>query len=460
MSTESVLYFPFGLNYTHISTMTSDGATVSYADGTVCFTTGAAGSVAMVEGCLPIYVNQEPRMHVGMNAAYASPTEGLTQLVGLGSSERGVFIGYNGMDFGILYRHGGKKQHWSLTITSACTTTGYITLTLLGVAHTVPVYAGMTIGTVMYMVKQALATTPCTCFIGNTMDIATTLTGDFAALTTAVDFAATGCAGSISVTTAGVASTDHWVYEADFNSRAYVDVADVSKQDVNVYDYCFSRWSTGAIEFSMTNPVNDCKVVIHTLFPQTIDGGFNTSVPYKPYIFMNNAATCSAVSLKCLMATVSSGTPANVTTSTRFRRTFSVTAASLSAGVGAVIGCMYPDPTKMVTASISEVRINASTSAPLRVQFYANAVLSQIVTTTQHLPWSSVWANAATPTTATSVLGGLLYASSYFGTSTAEEKVLTFQQLWLVPSSSLSVVLLAPTSCTVSVEIDILWTES
>ena len=69
---------------------------------------------------------------IRFTAIFSEPSADSIQIVGLGNSEDGVFIGYNGLNFGILHRKSGETEIRKLTITETSVANDTITITLNG----------------------------------------------------------------------------------------------------------------------------------------------------------------------------------------------------------------------------------------------------------------------------------------------------------------------------------------
>lgn len=464
---DNCLFFPRGINFTHVSTAASKGASVTWSNCVLALQTGAAGSsVSIVDGILPLYLNQEPWVTVTLNAAFAPPTAGVQQLLGMGGSESGVFVGYNGLDFGLLNRSGGKRQHWVLQCANKVLTNTSITLILMDTVHTIAVTAGMDPIQVLQAVgaSSSLVNANIQCFV--CFDRVTLYTTDAFTVTSiaadSIDFGSSGLTGTLVCSIVGVPSVDSWLLAADFNAPSNYALQDIPLTNMNVFEFKFCRWSTGSLQFSMLNTHNDSMSLMHRWSPEPTMG-FNTSLPYHPHVRISNDVGCTATcTLRTSMASISSGTPSTTTNRTNFSTTFVSSNISVVAGVNTVIG-VFTNPIASAgirnrnTACINSIRINCDIPRSIRVLVTLNGTIDTLTPTQLHLPWSCI--RHAMPAAGTTVVGGLPFANLFIR-DTNPDRVIEFSQLWLVPGSHMSIsITSAADPVTVSLDADVSWSE-
>lgn len=148
---------------------------------------------------------------------WSTPAASSTVVSGFGSGESGYYFGYNGTSFGILHSTGGVREIQTFTVTAATSSGGTATFRLNGLDYTVTLATSAT--TVLTANDIARQTFPgwdveargsTVVFLANAVG---DKTGTFSiSLGTAVD-----TAGTFAETTAGVASTDTWIAQEDWN---------------------------------------------------------------------------------------------------------------------------------------------------------------------------------------------------------------------------------------------------
>ena len=151
-------------------------------------------------------------------ALFSAPVANSILVAGLGTSESGVFFGYNGTSFGILHSTGGVREVQTLTITTASTATNNYQVTLAGTSHSITatnngstVKTAYEIATGSYPGWRAEAIGSTVIFLA---DSAGNKTGTFSL---AQSGAGTPAAGSYVETNPGVAATDTWIPQASWN---------------------------------------------------------------------------------------------------------------------------------------------------------------------------------------------------------------------------------------------------
>jgi hypothetical protein len=465
------LFFPKALNLSRITTNATRTAAVTWSEGELSLSTGAVnGSTACIEGYLPLYLNQEPYVTMTINVAFAPPVDGLRQVMGMGDSGAGLFVGYNGLDFGVLHRYGGQRQHVVIKILTGCTSSGAVVFNMNDVTYTVPVGAGMTAMQIMYYISTHPALLDDNMRAYMCFDRLTIYADESRAYvpTTpdAISFGDTGVTGSIAEIIAGVAATERWILRAEFNAVTRHTTEDLPLTEMNVFEFKFSRWSSGAIHFSMLNRHNDDMSLMHVFTPGS--DGFNTSRPYIPRIAIKNLGDglASVNTMRASMAVVTSGTPSTATNGTWYSTTFAASRITVTKDAKTVIGMMtVPRASTMATtgrnymlAAINEFKINTNTPRDIRVIITVNGLVSEVTPSVAHLPWSCM--RRATPTTPTTVTGGLQMASLYMR-ETSTERTFIPSQLWLAPGTSLTISVSAvdaPVTC--GLDVDIAWTEN
>jgi hypothetical protein len=465
------IYFPSSINYTHTSTFVSKSGLVTWKDCELFLTTGTnTGDVACIAGYLPCYLNQEEAVSVTLNAAFSAPQDGLVQILGMGDSECGVFVGYNGINFGMCLKRNGSRQYYALQLTANCTANGTITLTLLGNSYSFNVAQGMTPLQTMYMImqSQALADANFHVFAGSDrLTIYTHESSDFSAVSASdgIDFSSTGIAGTLAIAIPGVSPSVEWVYSTEFQEVSADLATQLNLTSYNVYRFTVSRWNNAPIILSMLDP--RCNTFGPLCYLMTGAQGFNTSRPYNPHVSISNMAQTQSVSeLRTSMATITSGTPSSNTNITYFSTQFTAENVSVPSAANYIVGVfnvpiILNSKRNYQTCSISEICVTITADRDVVVKVMAGAGLSSPVTTTQHLPWSCM--RHGMPSNPTYSVQGLevctINVSAKSGTECMQPA-----QVWLAPGTTAFLALSSssgtPDPMTVSCHALISWTES
>ncbi len=466
---DNVIFFPGkSINFAHVTAITSKGGQITSDRCVLRARTGdAENSVANIMGLLPLYLNQEESVTVTLNVAFAQPKEGLLQLLGMGDSEVGIFVGFDGTDFGMLRRADGRRQHWVIKVLAGSTSAGVVTLNILGQQLSADVAEGADPLAIMYALAgmpglRDLNVQVYACF--DRVTLYTHEARDFSGFDDAViDFGTTGAAGEIAMYIAGRAPVDVWTYGPDFNCIGASLLPDLHMQSMNVFQFSFSRWSTGPVAFAVLDPLNGSMTPLHQYFPARDETTFNTSLPYHPYVLLQNLDCAGESELQTSMAAISSGTPATATNRTPFSTTFVATDFTVTADRDTVVGLITcPRVSKFernrLTACVERINVNSTNPRSIRVKVAVGGVVSKSTASQLHLPWSCL--RHATPSAADTFISGGIEVSSMYLRESSTDRSVDFSALWLVPGTSLTISVCAvedPVTC--SLDAQAFWQE-
>jgi len=209
-----------------------------------------------------------------MTAMFSTPAANSIQRAGLFNQENALQFGYNGTRFGVLRASGGKAAITVLTINTAPTGSQTVTITLDGVVFTVAVTAGTTThcateisdrvnGYTGWLVEQVDNTVV---FLANGLGAKS---GTFSMSSSGTG---TLAAGTFSAKQTGVAQTENWYYQDEWN----VDVLDGSLDPItnpsgmlldptklNIYQIQFRWLGAGMLTFSVEDQITGQLVPVH-----------------------------------------------------------------------------------------------------------------------------------------------------------------------------------------------------
>ena len=188
-----------------------------------------------------------------------------SQYIGAGDDDEGFFFGCSGSSFGVLNRSFGSLEIKSITITGVADSGGGdLTITLDGTAVTVTVIANSTISQTVAKIVSMASTfldagrgwevhTDDNVSVEFISLVAENAAGDFSF----ADVSSGVTAGAFSETVAGVAPTETFVAQADWNVDP-MDGTGPSGQTLvqtfgNVYKITFQYLGYGAVEFCIEN---------------------------------------------------------------------------------------------------------------------------------------------------------------------------------------------------------------
>lgn len=212
-------------------------------------------------------------------AVYSAPAALSILVAGFGTAESGFYFGYNGTSFGILHSSGGVREVQTLTVTVGATSASNCTITLNTIAHTVALTNSSSTLKTAYEIASATYTGFKASQRGSTVVFVADSVGDKIG-TFSFGAGTTGASASIAETYAGVASTDIWIPQTQWNGDRllYSTDPDNSPSGVtlnpafgNVFQIDIQYLGFGAVTFKIET-CNDVSnpdfVTVHTIaFP-------------------------------------------------------------------------------------------------------------------------------------------------------------------------------------------------
>lgn len=205
-----------------------------------------------------------------MTAGFTTGVAGSLQFAGLANQENRVGFGWNGNRFGVVRSSGGKAIIMLMTMTAAPNAPQTATITLNGVAYTVALSAG----------TVAQAVTQITNRVGGygtwlfqQTDGAMLWLGPVAVATGTFSFTSTGNAtATFEVKQVGVAQTDYWTYQEDWNIDKMDGSGGVSTNPsgmtldttkLNVYQINMRWLGAGVISYALEDQASGTLVYVH-----------------------------------------------------------------------------------------------------------------------------------------------------------------------------------------------------
>lgn len=211
----------YGLNNGQVTSVATGSGAVSGSGGMFSCSTGATiYSQAVLLGRKRLRYRPGQGIVGRFTALYTTPVANSYQLVGVGHAEDGVYFGYGNTSdlsdtrFGILYVKNGVRETRTLTITTASSTAGTVLVTLNGVVFTIDVTNSANIQRTVWEVSQGTYAGWDAYPSGTTIVFVAKSSG---AKSGAYTFVGATAVGTFAQTKAGVASTDTFVAQEDWN---------------------------------------------------------------------------------------------------------------------------------------------------------------------------------------------------------------------------------------------------
>lgn len=190
---------------------------------------------------------------------------GYTQRAGFFNQEQALMVGFDGTQFGVLRQNGGKASIWRLTVLTPASGGGSIvTIVLNGVTFTISVSAG-TVAENVRQIKDAIYAGWIVEGASNRVNYLSRSVGPLAG---AFSVSATGTFTAIfEQVQVGVAHTDTWTYQADFNidklNGTGPSGVTIDPSKLNIYQINFRWLGAGEIRFAVENPINGDFIFFH-----------------------------------------------------------------------------------------------------------------------------------------------------------------------------------------------------
>lgn len=273
----------YGINSGQVSSTTSLSGVSTTEDSAFKVSTGTTQySQAVIQSRKRLRYRAGQGIVGRFAGIFSAPAPLSYQLAGFGHSEDGVYFGYaetagGTPEFGILHVNRGVREVRTLTITTGATASGDVTTTLNSVPFTVAVTNSSNIQRTVWEISKGSYPGWDAYPAGATVVFVRSAAG-IANGTYSFNAGTTGAAATITQTKAGVASTDLFVPQSQWNGDKLDGTGpsgitmDPSKG--NVFEIGIQYLGFGTITFKVEVAPNDSNnsdfVVVHTLkFPNT-----------------------------------------------------------------------------------------------------------------------------------------------------------------------------------------------
>ena len=273
----------YGLKHEEIQTSSGTGS-VGTVSGMYSISTGATiYSQGIIQGRKRLRYRAGQGVVGRFTALFTSPVANSYQLAGFGHAESGIYVGYGNTSdltdtrLGILHVTGGVREVKTLTVTTGATGAGNVTVTLNGTAFTVAVTGASNIQRTVYEISQGTFTGWNAYPSGATVVFVRASAGATAG-TQSFGAGATGAVASIAQTTAGVASTDTFYPQEDWNGDKLdgtgASGVTIIPTNLNIFQFNIGYLGTDVIVLKCKVPSasgnNSTWVICHTIsFPNS-----------------------------------------------------------------------------------------------------------------------------------------------------------------------------------------------
>lgn len=247
-------------------TFEASGGTVTTSNGDFVLQTGTSvGGYAVLWSRRPLVYQPGIGAECRITGRFTTGVANSLQAVGMFSSINGMFAGYDGASFGFMHRHSGEIEIRKLTITTPSNTSATATVTLNGTGYTASVTNTTAAGNAEEIASGLRAGAAAGAWniqaVGD--DVIFQYKGSGAQSGTYSLSASTGpLAGTIVQDHAGVAQTEDWTTQANWN----VDKCDwLDPTKGNIYKFEYAYLGYGPLKFSIFNPTDRDFTLAHVV---------------------------------------------------------------------------------------------------------------------------------------------------------------------------------------------------
>ena len=295
----------YGVNATECTTTTNASGTATASDSAFVCTTGTT-----IYGAGAIQSRRRLRYRPGQGvvgrftALFTTGVANSYQVAGYGHAEDGIYFGYKGAQFGIIYNQRGVRAVHTLTVSTKSSTAENAVVTLNGTAFNVAVTNGASTVTTAYEISQGTYTGWKAEAVGSTVVFVSDAVGAKAG---AFSVSGTSVVGSFATTKVGAAVTETFIAQTSWNDDTCDGngpsrfVLDPTK--LNVFQVLIQYLGAGAISFQVEANVdgnNPDWFTVHTLrLPNTLTATSfgNPSFPFTMSAY--SAGSTTDLTVKC-----------------------------------------------------------------------------------------------------------------------------------------------------------------
>lgn len=296
----------YGINSGQVSTVATGSGAATAADSMFVVNTGTTiYSQGVILGRKRLRYRAGQGVVGRFTALYTTPVASSYQIVGFGHAEDGLYLGYVGTTFGILYSRHGAREVRTLTITTASSTTENAVVTLNGTAINVAVTNSANIQRTVWELSQGTYSGwdayPAGATVVFVRKAAGTASGSYSITGTTV-------VGSFAQTKAGAAATETHVAQADWNGDKLNGTgpsgitADWTKLNVTQLgiQYLGAGAFTVEIEVCPTDANNATFVTLHTFRNPNTNTTVTFGNPSFPFVMAAySAGSTTDLTVKC-----------------------------------------------------------------------------------------------------------------------------------------------------------------
>ena len=284
----------YGVNaYQTIQTISGSGGISGSNNMMICSTGGAINSAATIQSKRRIRYRPGQGTVLRFTSLWSTPSDGSIVISGMGTSESGFYVGYNGTQFGVLHTYGGVREVRTLTVTTASTSTQNAQITLDGTSYTVAMTNNNNTLRTAYEISRGNYNNAwaATCIGSTVVFVSGSAYPRDSTYSVAQSGAVTPIAGTFARTVIGVVATSDWVYQDDWNADKLDGLGasgyTINPAKGNIFQIEYAYLGFGSVVFRVMvtedNSNNHTFIRFHEFkFPNTLSAP-HTTQPSMPF---------------------------------------------------------------------------------------------------------------------------------------------------------------------------------
>ena len=407
--------FIYGINSNQVNTVIKGSGSEVVASTTnrshLEITAGSSDNSSAQLSSIDI-ANYRPGQGVDIRftAIFDTPINNSEQIIGVGSEDDGYFFGYNGSNFGLLKRFGGKRRIEKIIFSGVASATDTVELTLDDVTTDIKITTGLNLPNTAYEFSNG-GVEPSINFADFGEGWETRVNGNsvyFIALTAGVrngaynyDHRDSGLTAQLSTDLSGNPASDVWILSTSWN----VDKADgasilpaIDFQKGNVYRITYQSLGYGSINYYIENPINGLFQLVHQIGYSNTETNASIANPKQSLYIKSKKKTGASTDLvtmkvPSMCALLSGNYPRNYSTRNLYTRSLSLslnadTENSIITFRNKLVYNSIQSTAKIILQSFS---LTNTSSNIMLLKLYKNAVIDK---GTPGVTWTDISTNS------------------------------------------------------------------
>ena len=444
--------FPYGINTDEIAVTTTQNSNVVTTAGSVALTAGNTyPCTASLTLKAPVYVSKANESDCTFTATFDSVSpSGCVQLVGIGDTSQGLFVGYDlyGM-FHLRAQGAGQPQLYYISISGTPTLAGTVTLTLNGKTFTYAIGLGVSMYTALTAVANDanLLNANYMTSLWNSGVYINTLSAFPQTSAPTISFSGAGLTTSITSVLSGIAPTVYAAYQAPpartadpnetlfpWNGSGVQFLSSFSPQSTNQFTIRQNQYSVGSAGIYLVDPVTYVSFLLHTFFTTSALPAPSSLAPSASCI---NYSSNSSVKMLTNGFSIVSNNPRSKPTLPTYTIYADVAGNVINGNLNTLLTLGMPPVfngrRNYLSAYLQSIKITLSSASACHIDLRKSCTYSAVTAMTPPYTNAALQYDSAAYT----VTGGTV-VDSWFATTQPQTVQSTFQNVFISPGNTLT----------------------